>query len=436
MNPSQNNFNGHFQKRTYRNQPYQGRHFNNNYGHSSRSFDNLATGVNVSNEMTNEANYNKNLYGWHNDSDSIKRLKEIKLLPFMERRNLKAIMCGNPRFHLVAFNEVPKIVKTSLFLSDLALSVPDIRSRNIISIHCNTNSANPNNVDYLIGFNSTKIIKRIKDIFGTGYVDLYKSNVQVVIPDLEDTKQCEYNRVVTEELTLNKEPYVLKHDESSLISMVEMLEKICDDKFFYITAICCVGYETYINVNRSNLILNLTNAAQQFGYSIDNCDTIALTGSIPSELLPQCDADTPLNASQTAKLSIEEIIKNNGFKSLYEKYEKDQKNQEVNLIKRSLRELERSVHSTLNRVEGRIEEKLNPLELKLNLGFNRLEEILTRVEMELEISQQNSNSATTSKARHSKKSTPVNPPTSGRTGSGKEKATKTLVDEIDKALED
>lgn len=318
--------------------------------------------------------------------ESTKILKDISMLPYLERRGLKGLLSGNPRFHLVAFNGVPKYIKLSMFLADMCTNIPEIKSKMIISVHTAISSSNRDLVDYQIGFNSLKVIKRLEEILGTGYVELYKGNVQIVIPDIEAYSNCEYNKVVTDEMTQTKQPFKLMHKDMCVLNVIEMLEKICGEKIHFVSALCCTGEISYITVDHSALVINLNAAAESYKYKLEQSETIAMTGIIPSSLLPQETQNTPLNASQTSKLTSEEIVKFNGFKKIFDQFAKQTKNEELNLLKRSLRESQNAIENSLSNNEKRISEKIFPLETKINAVYARLETIELKMhEMEQSI---------------------------------------------------
>lgn len=415
MNQGYGNNRGKVFNRGFRNIPY-ARDYANNYNNNSPNYfrqPENSNGSHCSRQNVSLEKSNKKI----ENVESIRRLKEISLPLYMQRRGLNAIMSGNPRFHLVGFNGVPKCIKTSIFLADMALNVPEVKSRTIISIHTTLNNCEPPTVNYLVGFNSVKIIKKLEEIFGTGYIELYKANVQVVIPDIQDTKECEYNHLVNDETQRSISPYKLTHKDTNLLNICEMLEEICGDKFGFVSAICCVGETTYINLNLPNLLLKLTEAAEKFAFKIAESDTIAMTGTIPSEYMGDESADTPINQAETAKLSTEEIVKFTGFKSLIEKHEKEKKNESTNLIKATLLSLERQLQSTMYQTERNIEQMVAHQELKISSGFAKLEDSMNRLEMEIEIVRQNTNSKTI-KPQLRKSSNPVNSPTSETTGKG------------------
>lgn len=433
------------------NHPYQAG-YRNNFKNPQNAHRNQNYNVHNSDNMPNpEPNYR------HTNNDEVKRLKEISMLSYLEKRGLKAILTGNPRFHLVAFNGVPKYIKTSVFLTDLIRSIPDLRPKAVISIHCSQNKNDNETIDYLIGFNTIKIMKKLEEVCGNGYLNLYKKMVQFVMPDLESYNCCEYNVNVEEELTITKQPFKMTHTETNITEIITILENVCGEKFFHVSAICCTGETTYINVNHSALFFLLNKAADEFNYYIESSDTIAMTGIIPSALMPAEIEDTPVNSSSTAKLSTEEIVKFNGFKSIYDNYAKELKNQEINLIKRSLRESEATLHNAFNDLENKIEEKLIPIETKINTCLTRLEEVsqkldrnqLFMIEMEKRllyavnnketkiIAKPNTTTATTTvkATRGNKRQPPVNPSTNGTTGMG-EGEWKHLEEEIDNTPED
>jgi hypothetical protein len=397
----------------------------------------------------------------NNDQNEVKRLKDISMLPYLERRNLKPLLTGNPRFHLVGFNGVPKYIKASVFLSDMVLHLPEIRARSIISVHSIVNAADSNLNDFQIGFNSVKIIKKLEEILGTGYIELYKSNVQVVIPDIESYNNCEYNRLVNDDLTLQKQPYKLSHADMHILKIMEMLEEICGDKYHYISAICSTGNCTYINVNNSSSVLLLSSAAEKHKFKIEACDTIAITGSIPSALMPAQECDTPINNSATAKLTPEEIVKYGGFKLIFDLHLKEQKDKELNLIKRSLRENQACIQTSMDENENKIAEKLAPLEIKVNACLSRLEEISEKCDNNLsymKTMEQNIITAISNNNQASLKTPPtqkattvtaakilrpqrggsVNPSTNGTTDKttkqGEDKWMKKLEEEIDETI--
>jgi hypothetical protein len=97
---------------------------------------------------------------------------------------------------LVGFNGVSKYITASVFLSDMTLHLPEIRAKSILSVHSIVNAADRNLNDFQIGFNSFKIIKKLEVILGIGFIELYKTNVQVFIPDKESYYNCEYNNIV------------------------------------------------------------------------------------------------------------------------------------------------------------------------------------------------------------------------------------------------
>jgi hypothetical protein len=100
-----------------------------------------------------------------------------------------------------------------------------------------------------------------------------------------------------------------------------------------------------------------------------------MTGIIPSSLLPQETQNTPLNASQTSRLTTEEIIKFNGFKKVFDQFAKQTKNEELDLLKRSLRESQNAIANSLSNNEKRVSETMFPLETKINAVYARLETI-------------------------------------------------------------
>lgn len=369
MSFNQGNFRGNSKFRGQRKQPYQNynnRNFDNNGYKNSRNFQKPSANPSASFMKKKDE-----------ENNTVNRLRDITMLSYMERRNLKGIMGGNPRFHLVGFNGVPKYVKTSVFLTDMTLHIPEIKPKNLVSIHSSINNANNQALDYQIGFNTVKIIKRLEEIFGTGYIDLYKATVQTVMPDIESNSNCEFNKVVNDAMTTNKQPYKLTHKDMNLIKIIELLEDICGDKFQYISAICCTGETTYINIEYSALVLMLSNASTTRDFKIDPCDTVALTGVIPSEMLPSENLETPVNSTDTARMSPEEIIKFSGFKKIFEKFSKNQKDAEINMIKGSLRETQGNIQSSLREIEMKIDEKFVPMETKFNAVYSRMNEIMS-----------------------------------------------------------
>lgn len=300
--------------------------------------------------------------------------------PTFDDRNLKALLIANPRFHLVTFNGLPKYIKTSMLLNDLALSIPEIKPKSILSVHSYKNSANDNLKDFKIGFDSIKIIEKLEKFCGTGYKELYKVMVQFVMPDIQSNSDCEYIKPASDDLTRNKQPFKLIHHDTTLAKITEKLEGICGDKFEFITSICCIGEATYINVSHSALVFLLSTPNESYGFKIEPSSSIALTGTIPSELMPIVNSDTPINANATSRMTPEEIIKFNGFKSLHDSFLKEQKDHEVNLIKRSLLESQASIQRTLNDMGERLEQKLTPLEVKIMAENSRLHEIIKKLE--------------------------------------------------------
>lgn len=374
---NRNNFKGGFFKRAH---PYQ--HDNGRFRQPQRQFNEYNTyNPNTSNSTEpSKAQTVKN----NEPNNEVKRLKEITMLPYLERRNLKALLTGNPRFHLVTFNGVPKYIKASVFLSDMVLHIPEIKAKTIISVHSSVNAVDNNLIDFQVGFNSVKIIKRLEEILGTGYFELYKNSVQLVIPDIESYNNCEYNQTVNDDLTQHKQPYKLTHSQDmNILKVMEMLEEICNDKYHYISAICNTGNITYINVNNSSSVLLLSSAAEMNKFKIEACDTIAIIGTIPSSLIPTHDIDTPVNISATSKMTPEEIVKFGGFKMIFEKFSKELKDKDLNMIKRALRESQATVQRSLDENERRVDEKLSPLETKVNTCLSRLEEISEKYDRNL-----------------------------------------------------
>jgi hypothetical protein len=97
----------------------------------------------------------------NNDQNEVKRFKDISMLSYLERRNLKPLLTGNPRFHLVDFNGVPKYIKASVFLSDMTLHLSEIRAKSIISVHSIVNAADSNLNDFC---NALDILSSIRQI--------------------------------------------------------------------------------------------------------------------------------------------------------------------------------------------------------------------------------------------------------------------------------
>lgn len=86
--------------------------------------------------------------------------------------------------------------------------------------------------------------------------------VQILIPDVESNSNCEYNKLIDDDLTQNKQPFKLSHEETNTLKVAEILENICGEKYNFVSAICCTGNVTYINVNHPSLIFVLSNAAE------------------------------------------------------------------------------------------------------------------------------------------------------------------------------
>lgn len=459
--PRRNNFNNQCYIRRMRSshRPYpqrnnQGRNFPNAFQNSAHAQQFNYPHSNVSQNNVNPQNIRNEEH-----EDNMRRIREVSMLPYLERRGLKALLSANPRFHLVSFKCVPKSIKTSLFLADMTMNLPEIKPKAIVSIHSNPNSTSSNHVDYMVGFNSVKIIKKLEEITGTGIIELYKSPMQIIIPNIENYNDCEYNKMVDDEINTSKLPFKLTHSETNTIKMVEMLEVVCGDKFHYVNSICCVGEVTYINISHSGLICTLTNAATAHNYKLESSDTITMTGTLPSSLMPIESDDLPVNASETGRMSIEEMIKFHGFKKIYENYINEIKNQELNLIKRSLRESQAVIQSSLYENEAKMDERIVPLELKITNCMSKIDEVTKKVDKSLEhlegmeqrivqsiinsMKPQN-NAKSSSKAlgpktatttRQQNKKTVVNPPICGITTDGNNKEEENwdaeLEDEID-----
>lgn len=357
--------------------------------------------------------------------------------------------------HLVGFNNLPKYIKPSVFLADLTLHIPDIKPKNIISMHVAINNNDNEKLNYMIGFNSVKIIKKLRDILGTGMVKLYKDEVQVVMPDLQTTSYCEYNMIVNDNVEMAKQPYKLTHkEETNALKVVEMLEEVCKEKIIHVNAICCTGLITFINISHSPLVLTLRNAADINGFELSESDTVALTGNVPSELLPQVDDNTPINDSATARLTTEQVVKSYGFKAIMEQYSKEQKDQSVNLIKDSFVKMKEVMFRSFKDVEEKLERKFDPIEAQLNLEHARYEDSINKLDVKvneiLEVQrailemvkkneaqkkpQQQQSQRRQSQRQPPASSTAVNPPTCGITVASKSSTNEANWDLIDEEL--
>lgn len=305
------------------------------------------------------------------DEQNQKRLTQLSMMPYLERRGLKGLLLGNPRFHLMEFKGIPTFIKTSEFLRDLIVGMPDIRAKSIISIHTTKCSSQEGFVDYKLGFNSVKIITRLKDILGTGMIQLYKNSVQLVFPDLTETKLCEFNRVVGSEyfLPMDKSPYKLTHETASLVDVVLMLEKVCMEKIWGVNSVCCNGENSFISLSDHNLLFCLNRFAIDYKFKIEPSDTATFAGTIPSELIPIEDTNpnAPTNGTQTAKLSSDDILKFDGFKSLFDKHVADAKNSQLMLIKRSLQDSQVAMSTALNAFENSIRHDLTSLNNSISI---------------------------------------------------------------------
>lgn len=312
------------------------------------------------------------------EEEDKKRLRNLSLMPYLERRNLKGLLNANPRFHLMEFKGVPKFIKPSAFLEDLTQSMPDLKVKHFISIHIQRNASDDSFVDYKVGFNNIKIISRLKEIMGTGSIDLYKSSVQLVFPNVDELNMCEYNRVISDEIggASAKNPYKLTHGSTNLLAAVKMLENVCQERIWFVTAICCNGIETYINLGDASLLFCLNRHSHDCKYKVEPSDTAAFVGLIPSEFIPPTDElTTPVNITATAKLMPEEIVKYNGFKVIFEKHATDVKTAQIDLIKRSLLETQSAVSSQFSNLEFHLEQEFNAIKgevetCKIQLGIN------------------------------------------------------------------
>lgn len=299
--------------------------------------------------------------------ESKKRLSDLQAMPYLERRGLTQLLSGNRRFHLMAFKGVPKFIKTSQFMIDMISNFAEIKERCFVSIHSSTNQTNDELVDYKIGFNSLKIVSRLRDVFGTGSINLYMTDVLVVYPDPKDMKMCEFNRIMDSEMANanEKNPWEISHENATLLDVVMMLEKVCAEKFWALSAICCNGRKTFINIIDSSILNNLHKYAGESSFSIKPGETAVFTGLIPSELLaPESSKETPINESRTGRMTKEEILKHSGFKALVDKHSEDTKHALFNRIKDSVTDCQKTLSNQMNEIESR---SMN----EIAKGFNR-----------------------------------------------------------------
>lgn len=331
--------------------------------------------------MTNQGNV---------EEEKKRRIQNLAMLPYLDRRGLKALLSANPRFHLIEFKGVPKFIKTSVFLGDLIQAMSEIVGKSIISIHSHVNSSSNDLVDYKIGFNNVKIISRLQEVLGTGSFSLYKTEVQVVFPDLTAMSDCEYNRVVGDDFFTNgkNSPYKLSHASTHLLEVVIMLERVCLEKFWSISSICCNGENSFINLTDPSVVFCLNGFAHECQFVIEPSETTTFTGTIPSELLPiEGSPNTPINSASTAPLTPTELVKFDGFKAIFATHATNTRTALSTMIKRSLVESQACTSARMNNFEARIIQELLPLKnsastfrAQLDLFANQLKSIDDKID--------------------------------------------------------
>lgn len=312
------------------------------------------------------------------DEDNNKLMNNFVIMPSLERRGLKDLLVANPLFHLIEFNGMPKSIKTSIFIEDMMRSLPNIiKAENIISIHSQKSFVADDIIDYKIGFSNTHIISQLREILGSNSVELYNAVVQLVYPDLRQMESCEFVRVIDIDLLDIgiKNHFKLSHVYTNLFRVILMLEQICQEKFWSISAICCNGEQTFINLSDPILHSCLVKYANEFHYKIEQSDTASFTGRIPLELIQfENPCNTQNNNASTAKLTSEELVKRNGFKSLLNKYTARVNDSQLTSIQRSLLELRTFMNSRMSQVESKISHEIFPLKnsvLTLEKTVNR-----------------------------------------------------------------
>lgn len=242
----------------------------------------------------------------------LSKLAKLRTTHYLERRNLTSVLQNNKKFHLITLKNFHKSMPIHANILDFCQIFPQ-KEKHLVSVHIQTNENDSNFYNLRLGLDDVSLFNYLHEVFGVNAVQIYKSEVSMILPRLNESKDCEYNLLYDDPLVSSNQTYKLRHEPRSTVKILKIIEDIVKDRIFEIKNICTNHKVTYISFTNNQIQSLVSNVLKDMNITVEVSETVTMYGTLPSSLTVLGTSNVP-NSSGTACMRTVDLINQFGWK--------------------------------------------------------------------------------------------------------------------------